>query len=58
MSDQQKAFLYNLAIVVISAVLSFLVQYVTTLKAGVEGATLGAGFSSAGVALRKHILRV
>lgn len=53
MSQVTKNFWYNLLIVLISAVLSFLVGYVQQHLTPVETGAIGGGFATVGVALKR-----
>lgn len=52
MTSIQKNFIYNLVVVVISAVLSFLMTYVNAHLQPVEAGMLGGTFATGGVALK------
>lgn len=49
MSDAQKKFLYDLAVVVIAAALSFLLSYVEALRNPIESGAVGGVVGTIGV---------
>jgi hypothetical protein len=58
MTDYAQRFMFNALIVILSALLSFLVQYISDIQAGLETSAVAGGLGFLGTRLRDSIFRV
>lgn len=56
MNYKKKDFFYHAALVVISALLTFLLEYIKEISKVVPPEAVAGGITTVGIALRKHIL--